>query len=310
MALSQVQRPILGFFLALTTGIMWGALPIAIKQVLKGMDVQTIVWYRFFTAGICLFIFLGAKKRLPPLKGLSRRYFSLFVLAILGLAGNFELYNLALRYIPPTTSQILSPVSAFLMLLAGVWVFKEKMWLNQKIGLGMLLFGLGLFFNQHLEDFLQFNLYGKGVVIGLSAALVWIFYGIGQKMLLAKFTASQILCVIYLGCFVILTPSSDPTQILNLTPLELGSLIFCCANTLIAYGCYGEALNHWDVAKVSAVITQTPIFTMIFSVLLAGAFPHIFQMESLNLVSYLGAGVVVLGALVSAIGHKFIHVRV
>lgn len=306
MTPSQIQRPVSGFFLALTTGIMWGALPIAITQVLKGMDVQTIVWYRFSTAALCMFLFLVIKKGLPNLRGLSPRYWCLFILAILGLAGNFELYNIALQYIPPTTSQILSPISAFLMLLAGVWFFKEKMLVNQKIGLILLLIGLGLFFNQRLDDFLQFSLYFKGVFLGLCAALVWVFYGIAQKILLFKFKAPQILCVIYIGCFLIFTPTCDPKQVMSLTPLQIGCLLFCCLNTLVGYGCYGEALNRWDVAKVSAVMTQIPIFTMIFTALLAWRFPHIFQIESLNLVSYLGAAVVVLGALTSAIGHKFI----
>ncbi len=303
---TQVQRPISGFFLALTTVMMWGALPIAIQQVLKGMDVQTIVWYRFCVAAFGLLICLSFKKTLPVLKGLPTRYWLFLLLGVLGLAGNFYLFNAALQYIPPTTSQILSPVSAFLMLLAGVFLFKEKMLINQKIGLILLLIGLGLFFNQHLEDFLQLNLYVKGVFIGLCASLVWVTYGISQKMLLLKFKAQQILLLIYFGCFVIFTPTSHPSQIMQLNHLELACLAFCCANTLIGYGCYAEALNRWDVAKVSAVTTQIPIFTMIFSALFAWFAPSIFTMENLNLMSYLGAAVVVLGALISAIGHKFI----
>ena len=43
------------------------------------------------------------------------------------------------------------------------------------------------------------------------------------------------------------------------------SLIYCCLNTLIGYGSFGEALNHWDASKVSIVTTLIPVFTMIFS---------------------------------------------
>lgn len=306
MAQSQGQRPVSGFFLALTTGMMWGALPIAIQQVLKGMDVQTIVWYRFCSAAIVLLICLGIKGKLPNLKHIHQRYWWFLLLGILGLAGNFYLFNAALQYIPPTTSQILTPVAAFLMLLAGVFLFKEQMYVTQKIGLGLLIIGLGLFFNQHLDDFLHLSVYFKGVLIGLCASLVWVIYGISQKILLFKFKAQQILLMIYIGCFVIFTPASHPSQVGNLTPLGIGCLIFCCANTLIGYGCYAEALNRWDVAKVSAVTTQVPIFTMIFSALLSWWAPSIFKMENLNFISYLGAAVVVAGALMSAIGHKFI----
>ncbi len=307
---STAQRPVSGFLLALTTVMMWGALPIAVSQVLKGMNVQTIVWYRFCTAMLGLGLFLLIKRGFPSLRHLHLRYWWFLVLGILGLAGNFYLFNATLQYIPPTTSQILSPVTAFLMLLAGVFIFKERLMITQKIGLGLLILGLALFFNEHWQDFLALNLYFKGVMLGLCASLVWVTYGIAQKFLLTKFKAQQILLLIYTGCFVIFTPTAEPNQIHQLTIFELGCLIFCCANTLIGYGCYAEALNRWDVAKVSAVTTQIPIFTMIFSTLLAWWFPQTFHIENLNWISYLGALVVVCGALVSAIGHKFILLNV
>lgn len=299
------QRPISGFFLALTTVFMWGSLPIAVQQVLKGMSVHTIVWYRFLVASLGLLIILSSSKNLPNLKGLNLRYKLFLCLGVLGLAGNFYLFNAALQYIPPTTSQILSPVSGFLMLLAGVFLFQEKLLTNQKIGIVCLIIGLTLFFNQHIKDFLQLNLYFKGVFIGFCAALMWVCYGIAQKMLLMKFKPQQILFILYTCCFIVFTPASETRQIFNLTPLELGCLAYACANTLIAYGCYAEALNRWEVAKVSAVVTQIPIFTMLCSIILAWLYPTIFYMEDLNFISYLGAGVVVLGALISAIGHTF-----
>ncbi len=302
----QAQRPISGFFLALTTGMMWGALPIAVQQLLSGMSVQTIVWFRFFTASFVLFIVLASKSKLPSFHQLHRRYWCFLILGVFGLAGNFYLFNAALQYVPAVTSQILMPVASFLMLLAGVVIFKEKMLITQKIGLGLLILGLGLFFNQHLRDFLNFSLYFKGVLIGFCASLVWVCYGIAQKILLIKFKAQQILLIIYFGCFLVFTPTAHPSELANLTPLQLSCLAFACANTLIAYGSYAEALNRWDVAKVSAVTTQVPIFTMIFSAVLATIAPSIFEMEDLNLISYLGAATVVAGALSSAIGHKFI----
>lgn len=44
------QQVGLGIFFALTTAVTWGALPIAMKQVLVAMDPFTIVWYRFTIA--------------------------------------------------------------------------------------------------------------------------------------------------------------------------------------------------------------------------------------------------------------------
>lgn len=298
------QRAFSGFLFALLAAAMWGALPIGLQQVLKVMDPQTIVWYRFAVAGFGLLLILACKKTLPDLSRLHRRYVLLILLGIFGLSVNFVLFNIALQYIPPTTSQVLSPLSSFVMLLVGVFVFKEKMGMHQKIGLVVLIIGLILFFNDHFADFMQFNLYFKGVLIAFIASTIWVAYGIAQKILLLKFSSQQILLLIYLGCALIFLPFSSPKQLFELNGLQLGCLLFCCANTLIAYGSYAEALNRWEVSKVSAMMTQISIFTIIFSEMLAHVAPAIFSDQQLNSLSYFGAVLVVSGSLLSAIGHK------
>ncbi|MCL7792909.1 DMT family transporter, partial [Pasteurella multocida] len=82
--------------------------------------------------------------------------------------------------------------------------------------------------------------------------------------------------------------------------------IYCCLNTLVGYGAYAEALNRWDISKVSVVITLMPLFTILFSYLLYLFYPQYFAEPDLNSISYIGALIVVLGAITSAIGHKFI----
>ncbi len=37
----------LGFIMSLTTAVLWGLLPIALKVVLTGLDAYTITWCRF-----------------------------------------------------------------------------------------------------------------------------------------------------------------------------------------------------------------------------------------------------------------------
>ena len=57
------QQAGIGILLALTTAICWGALPIAMKQVLEVMEPPTIVFYRFLMASIGLGAILAVKKR-------------------------------------------------------------------------------------------------------------------------------------------------------------------------------------------------------------------------------------------------------
>ncbi len=56
------QQAGIGILLALTTAMCWGALPIAMKQVLEVMEPSTIVFYRFLMASIGLGAILAVKK--------------------------------------------------------------------------------------------------------------------------------------------------------------------------------------------------------------------------------------------------------
>ncbi len=71
-----------------------------------------------------------------------------------------------------------------------------------------------------------------------------------------------------------------------------------------------EAMARWQAAQVSALITLTPLFTLLFSDLLSMAWPDVFARPMLNLIGYLGAFVVVAGAMYSAIGHRLWDVGV
>ncbi|OOF53196.1 DMT family transporter [Rodentibacter genomosp. 2] len=299
------QQPLLGFIFALITAMAWGSLPIALKQVLSAMNAQTIVWYRFVVATIALFILLAYKKQLPELRKIGR-YVWLALIGVLGLAGNFLLFSSSLNYIEPSIAQIFIHLSSFGMLICGVFIFKETLGLHQKIGIVLLLIGLGLFFNDSFEAFTRLNQYSTGVILSVSAALIWVAYGMAQKLMLRKFNSQQILLMMYLGCALVFTPMAEFSQVQALTPFTLICFIYCCLNTLIGYGSYAEALNRWDVSKVSVVVTLVPLFTIFFSHLVHTLNPEHFSAPELNSISYIGAFIVVCGAVLSAIGHKLL----
>lgn len=304
------QRSLLGFSLALLATATWGSLPIAVKQVLKGMDAQTLVFFRFIVAAVGLFFILKFAKKLPDLTALFQKHWKFVVLGVTGLSCNFIFFSESLHFIQPTTVQVLWQLAPFTMMLCGVWIFKEQFGLHQKIGLGLLLIGLVLFFNDKFSELFQLGTYALGIALGAGAAIVWVLYGISQKILLKTFTSQQILFMIYFGCAIAFSPFASFSQVTGLSGLVLASFIYCCLNTLIGYGAYAEALNHWDASKVSAVTVLIPVFTMIFSNLGHWLFPHIFSAPNMNFLSYIGAFIVVSGTILSAVGHKFIRTNI
>ncbi|WP_386690927.1 MULTISPECIES: DMT family transporter [unclassified Lonepinella] len=303
------QNPVLGFFLALTAAMAWGSLPIALKQVTAVVSVETIIFYRFTVATTILFVFLAWKKKLPKLSQFNLQVFTWLGIGIIGLAGNFFLYNSSLNYVEPMIAQVFSPVSSFGMLLVGILLFKEKLGIHQKIGLVLLVLGLGLFFNDRFALFLNINIYSIGVICGFSAAIIWVLYGLAQKILARFFSTQQILMFMYFGCVLVFMPMSNYKQFDELSPFAWGCFIYCCLNTPLAYGAYAEALNQWEVSKVSVVVTVGPLFTLLFGHLIHAFDPTDFAKPEFNTLSYIGALLSVFGAMLAAIGHKLFNKR-
>ncbi|MCH9697352.1 MAG: EamA family transporter, partial [Gammaproteobacteria bacterium] len=61
----------LGFILALSTALLWGLLPIALKKLLLQMDAFTVTWYRFFASAVCLLLFQRFIARVRPFPTLN-----------------------------------------------------------------------------------------------------------------------------------------------------------------------------------------------------------------------------------------------
>lgn len=128
-----------------------------------------------------------------------------------------------------------------------------------------------------------------------------------QKMMLKQFSSPQILLMIYVICTLMLTPLAAPAQIQQMDSRQLGMGVFCCLNILVGYGAFAEAMARWQVSQVSAVITLTPLCTILFVDLASWCWPQFVAATALNPLGYLGAVVVVCGAMFSAIGHQLIR---
>ena len=295
-------RWMFGLFLSLVTTLLWGVLPIMLKQVLQAMDPVTVTWYRLLSSGLILFVWLGASRRLPALRPLQGNGRWLLVLAVLGLTANYVLYLFGLERLSAGTTQLLIQTAPIMLLLASLLVFRESFSRGQFFGLLVLLLGFGLFFNQRLgELFGSLGSYTLGVLTVLAAALVWVFYGLAQKQLLTVWSSAQIMMAIYLACAALLTPWAAPAQLLELSSLQFWLLVGCCLNTLVAYGAFAEALAHWEASRVSAALALTPLVTLAAVAASAGLWPAQVQAEQLNVLAYFGALLVACGSALAAL---------
>jgi drug/metabolite transporter (DMT)-like permease len=292
-----------GLALALTTAIFWGLLPIALTVVLTGTDAFTLTALRFLTAAVILGLILARNRTLPDLATLRGPALALILIALAGLVANFILFLVGLKLTSPTITQVVIQLSPMLLLLGGVIVFGERLTARRWLGFALLIVGMMIFFNRRLPELVhpQGQL-GLGVLVIALGSFVWACYGLAQKQLLRTMGSQQILLLLYAGAAIVLLPFSALADVGRFSLLQWGMLAFCCINTVIAYGALAEAMKAWDVSRVSAVITITPLFTMLSVWLFRSAWPGIIHPEQLNALSIAGAVVVVLGSALTALG--------
>jgi len=291
-----------GFFLALTTAVLWGMLPIALKVLLVELTANTITWVRFLAAAMFVSIVLHRHQAIPTLRQLKGKARWLLLIAVAGLLSNYILYLLGLNLLSAETAQVVIQLAPFLMMLGGIFIFRERLLLWQKIGAATLVIGLLLFFNDRL--FLLLTQMGNdslGVLLVVIAAVTWAAYALAQKQLLMHFNSQQIMWFIYLAGACCFMPFVELTPIAELTFLQWGLLLFCCLNTIVAYGAFAEALEHWEASKVSAVLAITPLLTILFANLASWLWPAAPTPQSLNGWSIFGAVLVVIGSAVTAL---------
>ena len=295
----------IGLPMALTTAVLWGMLPIALKVALTGLDAWTISWWRFAVSMLGLAAFLVWRGGLPKPRDAGRLALALLAVAIVALTGNYVLYLIALDHTTPSVAQVVIQLAPLLLILGGVFVFHERFERRQWIGFAVLIVGLLLFFNRRLPLLLEpTEGLGLGVALMVLSAVSWATYGLAQKRLLDHFTAPQVFLMIYVGATLLLLPASKPAAVADLDGLQLGMLAFCCANTLAAYGAFGEALHHWDVSRVSAVLSTAPLFTILSMWLVEFAGLGLVEPEGLNALSVVGALGVVAGSMVTALAAR------
>jgi len=293
----------LGILLALGTATMWGTLPVALHLVAPTIGPATSTFFRFFIAALLLTPYLLVTRQVINQHKLkSAKLLALTLAAGLLLTGNYGFYILGLERTSAEATQVMIQLAPMLLLLAGLWLFKETFNTKQWLGFFAFAIGLLLFFERQISQLLfDFGDYGLGLVFIIMSAIFWTGYAIIQKYLLNDFQSSETMLILYWIGSLVFLPLSDFSTMGQLNSLQWTALLFCGLNTLIAYGCFAEAMVHLEASRVSAIIAITPLFTIAIAQLLPiGDMP----VEPLTALSILGAILVVSGSITTAIAKK------
>ena len=305
VALHQVSgRWRLGVLLALTTATFWATLPVALKVALEVVDPWTLTWFRFLVAAAVTAGWLALRGHWRGFAALSRIHWLLLVVAAVMLTSNYVFYLVGLDFTTPATTQLLIQLGPLLLALGGILVFRERFSRGQWIGLALIVAGLLLFFSDQLALRGERRYVAGMGLVGL-AAVTWATYALSQKQLLTRLRPIAVMGFIYAAAAVLLWPMATPSAIGTLDAFHAGALVYCALNTLGAYGAFAEALAHWGASRIGAVLALTPFLTLLVMELAAWSAPGLVAPERIAALGWVGAVVVVAGAmLVSLLGHR------
>lgn len=293
-----------GFTLALITSLLWGALPIALKSILKSLDPVTTIWYRFSLAAILQTMIICHKRRFPT--GIFKpRVRWLWFGAVIGLVANHTLFVLGLNYLQPVATTIFIQLAPIFLLAGSLFIFKEPFSRQQWTGLSVLVAGMIMFFIPELRESAALTgefFAGAGLI--MLAAMGWAVYALCQKQLLVYYSSQQVITVVFLAGILLLLPGARPLMLMHLDAVRIGLVLFAGLNTIIAYGAFSEALNHWDASRVGAVLTIIPVLSVVLMLAAQTLFPVYIDPELLTPVKFIGAGIVVAGSMICSLSKR------
>ncbi|MGE6317051.1 DMT family transporter [Shewanella baltica] len=281
--------------------VFWGMLPIALKLSGAFIDPVTLTWFRFLVALVVSILIQWSAGSLKQFAALDAKVWLRLVLAGVFLMLNYVSFVYSLDYLAPGAAQLNFQTSPFFLAFGGVLFFKERLNAVQLSCFATLALGMLMFFHPYLDlSGANNHQVWIGVMIIQFSALSWTSYALLQKSLLNRLSPANVLLVIYgLGIFV-MAPFSDFSQFASMDSFEWQIVLFCAANTLIAYGCFGQSMKYWPTAQVSAMLALTPVFSFSATALVVsiGWWPEVFHADELDGLSLLGIGVIIVSVMV------------
>ena len=129
----------------------------------------------------------------------------------------------------------------------------------------MALAGFGLFYLEQLKSFTEAGSFNIGALFTFVAAVGWTTYGLGQKEATKERGPQETAMFIYLFGMLAFTPMANYSLFPTFNGLQWGVMAFLALNTLVAYGCMGEALKYADASKVSVIVAANPVVTFSYN---------------------------------------------
>jgi len=286
---------ILGILLSTATALLWGILPIILKISLQGFTTGTIAWFRFASAFFILGIFLSFQGH-RPLK-IVRKPPWMGIFGGVCLAANYFWVTIGVEISGPSNMAVLIQTATVFLVLAGVFVFRERLNLRQVLGMFVTIAGLIFFFLDQQGKVVMNREYYFADFLIIMASIVWVGYMISQKFLSRNYGAQSLNFLVYAIATLVLVSTVKWNEFITAGLDAWLALIFCGINTLLAYGALAEAVKYIPLSLISVIISLNPLITLLGMKFLPSMGFANLQPDSVGMLGYWGGAIAVTGVM-------------
>lgn len=222
----------------------------------------------------------------------------LLVLGSLGLAYNYLGFMKGVELSGASNAQIMIQVGPLLLMVSGFVIFKESLNKLQALGLVMAFVGFNFFFKNQLKFIERGQLSTANLWI-VSAAVSWVAYSlVVRHYTRSGKSSSEVNLIVFGVCSICLATGINFESVAVFSLAQWAFLFVLGLNTLIAYGCFGAALQNAPASQVSVIITTNPILTLLI-IEFGASYSQYIPNEPISALGYIGASLVVTGIIFS-----------
>lgn len=292
-----------GISYAIITAILWGVLAIVLKVSLNRLTPADVTWSRFFIAFTGLAGYYLIKK--PYYLRILKKPPLLLILATCCLATNYYGFIEGVNLTTPGVAQVFIQLGPVMLAVSGFVIFREKVNWRQILGFSLVIFGLLLFYHEHMQAIVTGkDLWRTGVIWVLIAAITWAVYSVLLKFLVLRHPPMQLNLFIFGLPVLLYLPFVNFSHFTGIGLTGWLILLFLGLNTLFAYGLLALAIQYAEANKISVILVLNPLLTFALMAILGFIGVTWIEPEHFTLITISGAVIVLAGAVLTILRKK------